>query len=268
MRIFLLGLPGAGKGTQGRKLAEHLECPHISLGDCVREIIKTESPLANEIMASFASSRWSSLPDTLAFRVFQQFALPDCVMDGFPRNVAQWKLLKPQDDDRFIYLEISKEESCNRIMQRNRSDDALASWERRIEAEELRLPELLNVSGALTVSGVGAVDEVFEEVLQNIFYAPWQIRLSESGDVLYSPHHQGIGGDSPVMIKIEDEHFLAPSEKDCPEFWLLLFNQDYPKIKQLPPQWEQIKEKILADCRKLELVVDSVNGTDNTVPFW
>ena len=147
MRIFLLGFPGSGKGTQGELLSQALGLTHISLGDCVREILKTDSPLAEKIKASH-SNRWMPLPDLLAYQIFLKYSEPDCIIDGFPRNIEQLKLLNPQKTDHFICLKISESESCDRILKRNRSDDAFSQWQHRIKVEKSRLPRLIEETNA------------------------------------------------------------------------------------------------------------------------
>jgi adenylate kinase len=250
MRIVLLGLPGAGKGTLGQKLATTLGVPHLSLGDCVRDTLKKDNPLSLELKATLSvNQRWQPLNDELAHRVFLQFAAPDCIVDGFPRNVEQLKLLDPQQDDRFIYLEISEAESCDRVLRRNRSDDALIIWRQRIEFERQRLPQLVEKSGASVVSGEGDADDIFDEILRHVFYMPWKIQLSQT-DAIYSPYCEGIAGDSPVMLKIGDEHFLAPTETQCSEFWELFTLRGYPKIKRCPEEWAAIRSKVLAVLEK------------------
>jgi adenylate kinase family enzyme len=75
MRIILFGLPGAGKGTLGQKLAQALGVPHLSLGDCVRDTLKKDNPLSWEIRGALSvSQRWQPLNDELAHKVFLEFA--------------------------------------------------------------------------------------------------------------------------------------------------------------------------------------------------
>ncbi len=168
MRILLLGLPGCGKGAQGNKLAETLNIPHISIGDCVRKILTTNSYLADEIRA-FHSGKWKPLPDELAAKIFYEFATPNCIIDGFPRNVQQLKQFNRQPDDRFILLKISEQESLKRVINRKRSDDALDFWQSRIEVEKERLPELIEAINPIVINAEKSIELVFEEILNVSF---------------------------------------------------------------------------------------------------
>jgi hypothetical protein len=78
---------------------------------------------------------------------------------------------------------------------------------------------------------------------------PWKIQLSQT-DAMYSPCCEGIAGDSPVMLKIGDEHFLAPTETLCPDFWELFTLRGYPKIRRCPEEWAAIRSKVLAVLEK------------------
>lgn len=49
LRIILLGLPGAGKGTQADFIAKHLDIPKISTGDMLRAAVKAKTPLGLEV---------------------------------------------------------------------------------------------------------------------------------------------------------------------------------------------------------------------------
>lgn len=92
-----MGAPGAGKGTQARLLQERLLLPQISTGDILRARAETGDPLAEEIRALQAAGQLA--PDDLVIRVVQQrTAQSDCkngyVLDGFPRTLAQAKMLE------------------------------------------------------------------------------------------------------------------------------------------------------------------------------
>ena len=95
MRILLLGMPGAGKGTQAQFLIEKYGIPQISTGDILRANVAQGTELgrkAKEIMA-----RGDLVPDDLvnamvAERLKQEDCARGCILDGFPRTVfqAEW----------------------------------------------------------------------------------------------------------------------------------------------------------------------------------
>jgi len=93
--IVLMGAPGAGKGTQGRLLCEHLGWPQISTGDILRGMAKEGTPLGHQIRDVLASGALVS-DDILAEVVRQRTSREDCkqgyILDGYPRNLnqAQW----------------------------------------------------------------------------------------------------------------------------------------------------------------------------------
>ena len=92
MRLVLLGLPGAGKGTQGDRISEKYGIPHISTGSIIRESIASGTNLGQE--ADGYISKGELIPDELALRVVHERIIqPDCkrgwILDGFPRTVLQ-----------------------------------------------------------------------------------------------------------------------------------------------------------------------------------
>lgn len=87
-----MGPPGAGKGTQARMLQERCGLPQISTGDMLRELARSDSPLAEEVRAVQASGRFIS--DDLVMRIVRErTGRDDCrngyIADGFPRTAAQ-----------------------------------------------------------------------------------------------------------------------------------------------------------------------------------
>ena len=95
--IVLMGAPGAGKGTQARLLQERKGLPQISTGDMFRALLKTETPLAEELRPILSAG--ALVPDELTIRIVRErTAQPDCrsgyVLDGFPRTTAQAEMLE------------------------------------------------------------------------------------------------------------------------------------------------------------------------------
>lgn len=96
MRIIMLGAPGAGKGTQAKKIAEKYQIPHISTGDIFRANIKNGTELGNK--AKTYMDQGLLVPDELTCDlVVDRIQQDDCangyVLDGFPRTIPQAEAL-------------------------------------------------------------------------------------------------------------------------------------------------------------------------------
>ena len=96
MKIIMLGAPGAGKGTQAKKIAAKYQIPHISTGDIFRANIKNGTELGME--AKKYMDQGLLVPDELTVRILlNRVAQDDCkngyVLDGFPRTIPQAEVL-------------------------------------------------------------------------------------------------------------------------------------------------------------------------------
>jgi adenylate kinase len=92
MNLVLMGLPGAGKGTQAEKIVEKYGIPHISTGDMFRAAIKEETDLG--IQAKSFMDNGNLVPDEVTIGIVRErLSKEDCnqgfLLDGFPRTVAQ-----------------------------------------------------------------------------------------------------------------------------------------------------------------------------------
>lgn len=103
MKIIMLGAPGAGKGTQAKKIAAKYEIPHISTGDIFRANIKNGTELGNK--AKTYMDQGLLVPDELVVDlVVDRVSQDDCsrgyVLDGFPRTIPQAEALDKALADR------------------------------------------------------------------------------------------------------------------------------------------------------------------------
>ncbi len=95
--IILLGAPGAGKGTNAKRITKAYNIPHISTGDMFREAIKNHTKLGDE--ASEYMKKGLLVPDEVTIGlVHERLSKPDCkngfLLDGFPRTIPQAEALK------------------------------------------------------------------------------------------------------------------------------------------------------------------------------
>jgi adenylate kinase len=96
MNLLFLGPPGAGKGTQAKRLTAELHIPQISTGDMLREAIRAGTPLGKA--AKTFMDKGSLVPDEIVIGlVDERVQAPDCIggfmLDGFPRTTAQAEAL-------------------------------------------------------------------------------------------------------------------------------------------------------------------------------
>jgi len=97
LNIVLMGLPGAGKGTQAEKISKGYDIPHISTGDMFRLAIKEETELGKK--AKQFLDKGNLVPDEITNGIVQErLSKADCddgfLLDGFPRTIAQAEALQ------------------------------------------------------------------------------------------------------------------------------------------------------------------------------
>ena len=124
MNIIIMGLPGAGKGTQAAKIIKKYSIPHISTGDMFRLAIKNETDLGRQAKAFM--DQGELVPDEVTVgivkeRLSQSDAKDGFLLDGFPRTVEQAEALNNimselgTQIDQTIYVEVPEEELMNRL---------------------------------------------------------------------------------------------------------------------------------------------------------
>lgn len=120
MRILLLGLPGAGKGTQAQFLTEKFGIPQISTGDMLRGAIRANT--AQGMQAKAYMDKGALVPDELVIElVKERVKMPDCakgfILDGFPRTLPQAEALRMAnvDIDYVIEIEVGDGEILRRM---------------------------------------------------------------------------------------------------------------------------------------------------------
>ena len=120
MRLVLLGGPGAGKGTQAKRLIQHFEIPQISTGDMLRAAVASGTDLGRTVKKIMDSGELVS--DHIMIQLVKdRLTKADCqngfLLDGFPRTVPQAEALKHADIilDYVVEIFVDDEEIVKRI---------------------------------------------------------------------------------------------------------------------------------------------------------
>ena len=182
MRIVLLGPPGAGKGTQAVRIAEHVGGTHVATGDIFRANVAEGTKLGRAAQAYM--DRGDLVPDRVVIAmVMARLAEADCqggfVLDGFPRTVAQAEALDRRlgklgtPVDAVLCFEASEDELLRRLAGRasalHRSDDSELTIRHRLEVFATKTRPLVDYyarRGLLAmVDAVGPVGRVTARLL-------------------------------------------------------------------------------------------------------
>lgn len=123
MGIILLGPPGAGKGTQAKKLTQAFAIPQISTGDMLRAAVKNGTALGTQAKAFMDAG--GLVPDEVVIGIVKErLAEPDCgkgfILDGFPRTIPQAEALDrvTKELGKEIRFVLSLEVDQNDLMER------------------------------------------------------------------------------------------------------------------------------------------------------
>jgi len=184
LNIVLFGPPGAGKGTQSKKLQEEYNLGHISTGDIFRENIKNKTELG--IQAQQYMNAGKLVPDNVTIGMLEKEFEKNkeskgIVFDGFPRTVAQAEALDrllsnyKKSITCMVELKVENEELIKRLLLRGkdsgRSDDKNEELIReRINEYNLKTAPVASYykrkNTYQSVQGIGSINTVFKSICE------------------------------------------------------------------------------------------------------
>jgi adenylate kinase len=178
--VVILGPPGAGKGTQGKRISAELGIPHVNTGDMYRAAVAAGSELGGRVKPIMDAG--DLVPDDLTIDVVRaRLADGDTregfVLDGFPRTLRQARALDEilAESERELTLvldfqlpeELAEQRLLKRALEQGREDDTPEVIHRRMQT--MRVPDELvafyRAKGILVgIHADRTIDEVFAEV--------------------------------------------------------------------------------------------------------
>ena len=215
MRLILLGLPGAGKGTQAQFITERYGIPQISTGDMLRDEIRAATPLGLEAKAFM--DRGELVPDDIVIALVKdRVGRPDArrgyLFDGFPRTIAQADAMRQQhiDVDYVIEIEVSDEEILRRMSGRRVHPGSGRTYHTQFNPP--KVPERDDVTGEPLVQRPDDREETVEKRIKTYhavtkplinYYLDW----AKSGDAR-APRYLNFYGSGSIE-HIRDKIFAA-----------------------------------------------------------
>ena len=182
-QLLLIGAPGAGKGTQAERLAEHFGIPAISTGDIFRYNVKNETELGK--LAKGFMDRGEYVPDTLTNdlvrdRLSHDDAQSGFLLDGYPRTADQVReldsILDVQDRELSAVVQLLADTDevvrrlLNRAIEQGRADDTEEVIRRRLDIYDEQTAPLVSIYAqrgmVIAIDGLGGVEEVTGRILE------------------------------------------------------------------------------------------------------
>jgi adenylate kinase len=182
MRVLMIGAPGAGKGTQAVRMAEHFGLVHISSGDLLRKHVAAETNIGRQIRGYLANG--DLVPDAIVMDLLRKPILAanaagGYILDGFPRTVEQARAAHKVALELgvavqvVVHLEVAHDELMRRLVERGaesgRSDDNAEVIAHRLDVYDEKTRPMLDYYAAreelVSVDGSRPVEEVTKAVI-------------------------------------------------------------------------------------------------------
>ena len=181
MQLIILGPPGAGKGTQAKKIRDDYKIAHISTGDMLRAEVAKDSDIGQ--LAKTYMDKGDLVPDEVVLRIVEaRLAQSDCqqgfILDGFPRTIPQADGLanilakRTTKTIKVINLDVPDEVLMARMLSRGRADDTEETIKNRIKVYYDQTTPLIDyykrLGVLIDVNGDQTIEDVFKSIRQKL----------------------------------------------------------------------------------------------------
>ena len=183
MRNFIIfGPPGAGKGTQAKKIADEFNFSHLSTGALLREEVSHQTEIGQRVQKIMAQGGLvdDNIVDRIIKQKIQENPTESFIFDGYPRTIAQAKnldaLLAAKALPLIINLEVEEDELIKRLELRGkefgRTDDNEETIKNRLHVYAEQTKPLLNFYAdqgrLISVNGQGSIEDVYRLLKEKI----------------------------------------------------------------------------------------------------
>lgn len=174
MKILATGLPGSGKTTQAKLIAEDLGLCFVKTGEILRKLAKQDTPQGEHIKQALGQGELVDdqiVAEVVKVELSRPVCQPGFVMDGYPRSLDQLKLFDP-GFDQVIYLKISESLARQRLLERGRHDDTDEVIDNRLKVQQQTLSELIDYfrlrQRLIEIDGEQPVEVVTDKILGHL----------------------------------------------------------------------------------------------------
>ena len=188
--VFVIGGPGAGKGTQCVLISQNFGYTHLSAGDLLRAEMKSGSEMADMINAIIKDGRIvpSEITTSLLLKAMEESGNTKFLIDGFPRNLENlrcWEKLATDlcEVQFLLYLDCPEEVMMQRLLVRGqtsgRVDDNIETIKKRFKTNRDDISPILEyfrgVGKLRSVDSSTQVNEVFQDISMHFQNANWGV---------------------------------------------------------------------------------------------
>lgn len=169
MRLAIIGIPGSGKGTQAKLIAKKFRLKRITIGEILRKEIKKKTK-QGKILAKYVNKGLMAPNKIVNKLILKSTPKDNFIIDGFPRDPKQLKVVDEINLEKVILLTLPKKEVYKRVEKRkkleNRFDDQKKALETRLKLFYKYSPKIIKhfKERLIKINGNQSIKKVFSDI--------------------------------------------------------------------------------------------------------